>query len=161
MMQLKDKVAVITGGAQGIGRAICLGMAREGASVVVADLQADKAKSVVAELQVIGAETISVEVNVANEISVKRLAEQTFERFGRIDILVNDAGVYLKAPVVNKNEADWDRTLRPGIHPLYAPTEERQNHQSCVLHRPYRRTRICRLCRLQGGHHRFRQGAGA
>ncbi|HZH85418.1 MAG TPA: SDR family NAD(P)-dependent oxidoreductase, partial [Phototrophicaceae bacterium] len=102
MMQLKDKVAVITGGAQGIGRAICLGMAREGAHVVVADLQADKAKSVVAELQGIGAETISIEVNVANEISVKRLAEQTLERFGRIDILVNDAGVYLKAPVVNK-----------------------------------------------------------
>jgi 3-oxoacyl-[acyl-carrier protein] reductase len=115
MMRLKDKVAVITGGAQGIGRAICLGMAREGAHVVVADLQADKAKSVVAELQAIGAETISIEVNVANEISVKRLAEQTLERFGRIDILVNDAGVYLKAPVVNKNEADWDRTINVNL----------------------------------------------
>src|SRR6187397_1074420 len=123
MMQLKDKVAVITGGAQGIGRAICLGMAREGANVVVADLQADKAKSVVAELQVIGAETISIEVNVANEISVKRLAEQKRSRLGSHD----------------QRKLGWQFSLRPGIHPVYAPTEERQNHQSCVLHRPYRR----------------------
>jgi 3-oxoacyl-[acyl-carrier protein] reductase len=52
-----------------------------------------------------------VEVNVASETSVRDLAEQTFSRFGRIDILVNDAGVYLKAPVVSKSEEDWDRTL--------------------------------------------------
>ncbi|MGN6735676.1 MAG: SDR family NAD(P)-dependent oxidoreductase [Candidatus Binatia bacterium] len=114
-MRLHNRVAVITGGAQGIGRAICLGMAREGAKIVVADLQADKANTVVVDIQALGAEAIAVEVNVANEMSVKRLADRTFERFGRIDILVNDAGIYLKAPVVKKSEEDWDRTINVNL----------------------------------------------
>jgi len=110
-MRLQNKVAVITGGAQGIGRAIALNMGREGAKVVVADLQADKARSVAAEVQNCGAEALAVETNVASEMSVQQLAAQVFARFGRVDILVNDAGTYLKAPVVSKSEADWDRTL--------------------------------------------------
>ena len=69
-MKLKGKVAVVTGAAQGIGRAIALGFGREGAKVVVADLQADKAQSVAAELQAAGAEAQAVEVNVASEASV-------------------------------------------------------------------------------------------
>jgi len=110
-MRLPNKVAVITGGAQGIGRAIALGMGREGAKVVVADLQGEKAKTVADEVRTLGTDAIAVEVNVASEPSVKRLADQTFECFGRIDILVNDAGVYLKSPVVSKSEEEWDRTL--------------------------------------------------
>jgi len=110
-MRLPNKVAVITGGAQGIGRAIALGMGREGAKVVVADLQGDKAKTVADEVRTLGTDAIAVEVNVASEPSVNRLADQTFERFGRVDILINDAGVYLKSPVVSKSEEEWDRTL--------------------------------------------------
>ncbi len=110
-MRLQGKVAVVTGGAQGLGRAIILGMAREGAKVVVADLQADKAKSVAEEARALGAEALALEVNVASEPSVQRLAEETFKRFGAVDILVNDAGVYLRSPVVSKSEEDWDRTL--------------------------------------------------
>jgi 3-oxoacyl-[acyl-carrier protein] reductase len=114
-MRLQDRVAVITGGAQGIGRAIALGMGREGAKVVVADLQSEKAKTVADEVRMLGTDAIAVEVNVGSEPSVKRLAEQTFERFGRIDILVNDAGIYLKAPVVSKSEEDWDRTINVNL----------------------------------------------
>jgi NAD(P)-dependent dehydrogenase (short-subunit alcohol dehydrogenase family) len=110
-MRLKNKVAVITGGAQGIGRAIAVGMAREGAKVVVADLQSEKAGSVADEVKILGGDALGFEVNVANESSVKRLAEATFAEFGRVDILVNDAGVYLKSSVVDMSEADWDRTL--------------------------------------------------
>jgi 3-oxoacyl-[acyl-carrier protein] reductase len=110
-MRLENKVAVITGGAQGIGRAIALGMAREGAKVVVADLQSDKASAVANDIKALGSEALGVETNVADELSVKRLAEATFADFGRIDILVNDAGVYLKSSVVDMSEADWDRTL--------------------------------------------------
>jgi NAD(P)-dependent dehydrogenase (short-subunit alcohol dehydrogenase family) len=110
-MRLQGKVAVITGGAQGLGRAITLAMAREGAKVVVADLQADKAESVAEEARALGAEALALEVNVASEPSVQRLADETFKRFGHIDILVNDAGVYLKSPVVGKTEEEWDRTL--------------------------------------------------
>jgi len=110
-MRLQGRVAVVTGGAQGIGRAITLGMAREGAKVVVADLQADKAESVAKDARALGAEALALEVNVASEPSVQRLAEETFKRFGAVDILVNDAGVYLRSPVVSKSEEDWDRTF--------------------------------------------------
>jgi len=110
-MRLEGKVAVVTGGAQGIGRVIALGLGHEGAKVVVADLQADKARDVVNELLALGSEAIPVEVNVANESAVKRLANATFDRFGRVDILVNDAGVYLKSPVVGMSEELWDRTI--------------------------------------------------
>lgn len=114
-MKMDGRVAVVTGGAQGIGRALALGLAREGAKVVIADLQANKAESVAKELSDAGTEALALEVDVANEPAVKRLAEQTFNRFGRIDILVNDAGVYLKAPVVEIIEEDWDRTINVNL----------------------------------------------
>jgi 3-oxoacyl-[acyl-carrier protein] reductase len=114
-MRLQNKVVVITGGAQGLGRAIAHGMGREGAKVVVADLQAERAKSVAGELQSMGADALGVEVNVASEISVQKMAEQTFQRFGRVDILVNDAGVYLKAAVIHKSEEDWDKTINVNL----------------------------------------------
>jgi 3-oxoacyl-[acyl-carrier protein] reductase len=111
-MRLKGKVAVVTGGAQGIGRAVALGMGREGANVVVADLQAEKARSVVKELQALGTEASASEVNVANESSVKRMAKSAFDHFGQVDILVNVAGIYFpKASVVDLSEEDWDRTI--------------------------------------------------
>ncbi len=114
-MKLQGKVAVVTGGAQGIGRAIALGLGREGAKVVVADLQGDKARGVAGELAALGRESHSMEVNVANEPSVKRLAQQTFDRFGRLDVLVNDAGIYPCALVVDMTEEDWDRTINVNL----------------------------------------------
>ena len=114
-MRLQGKVAVVTGGAQGIGRAIALGLGREGARVVVADLQADKAKNVVNELHGLGADGHSVTVDVADEDSVQRLANESFNRFGSVDILVNDAGVYLKAMVVGMSEDLWDRTINVNL----------------------------------------------
>jgi 3-oxoacyl-[acyl-carrier protein] reductase len=111
-MRLKDKVAVITGAAQGIGRATALAMGREGAKVVVADLQGEKAQSVANELRAMGAESLSVAVDVASESSVKQMAKATFERFGRVDVLTNVAGIYFpKKSVVDLSEEDWDRTI--------------------------------------------------
>lgn len=111
-MRLKDKVAVITGGAQGIGRATALMMGQEGAKLVVADLQGEKAQSVVHELQKDGADAVSVAVDVASESSVKQLAHVALESFGRVDILANIAGIYYpKACVVELSEEDWDRTI--------------------------------------------------
>lgn len=110
-MRLKDKVAIVTGGAQGIGRAIALGMGREGAKVVLADLQGAKAKAVAQEIHALGGETLSVEVDVAKETSVSHLAEQTLRRFGRVDILVNNAGIYPQSSVVEMREEEWDRVI--------------------------------------------------
>jgi NAD(P)-dependent dehydrogenase (short-subunit alcohol dehydrogenase family) len=69
-------------------------MGREGAKLVIADLQAEKAQSVASELQSQGAQALAVEVDVAHETSVRRMAASTFKRFGRVDILVNVAGIY-------------------------------------------------------------------
>lgn len=111
-MRLKEKIAVITGGAQGIGRATALGMAREGAKLVIADLQGEKAQSVANELEKSGAEAIGLAVDVASEASVKLMAKAAFERFGRVDILANIAGIYYpKASVTELSEEDWDRTI--------------------------------------------------
>ena len=110
-MRLQGKVAIVTGAAQGIGRAIALGMGREGAKVVAADLQAAKASAVADELRAVGAETLSIEVDVSKEPSVKNLAERVLSRFGRVDILVNDAGIYLRSSVAEMKEEDWDRVI--------------------------------------------------
>jgi 3-oxoacyl-[acyl-carrier protein] reductase len=110
-MRLHNKIAVITGGARGIGRAIALGLAREGANIVVADLQADKAKAVIEEARAAGIESLAVETDVSKEDSVKNLAEQTLNRFDRVDILVNDAGIFPQARVAEMAEEDWDRVI--------------------------------------------------
>ena len=110
-MRLHNKIAVITGGAQGIGRAIALGLAREGANIVVADLQAEKAKAVAEEARAAGVESVAVETDVSREDSVKNLAEQTLNRFGHVDVLVNDAGIFPQARVAEMAEEDWDRVI--------------------------------------------------
>ena len=93
-MRLKDRVAIVTGGAQGIGREYCLRFAREGASVVIADLRADQAKAVEAEVAELGGQAMAVEADVSNEASAEEMARRAQDRFGRIDALVNNAAIY-------------------------------------------------------------------
>jgi NAD(P)-dependent dehydrogenase (short-subunit alcohol dehydrogenase family) len=110
-MRLKGKSAVVTGGAQGIGRAIVLGLAREGANVAVADVQRDKAEAVAAEARNFDVTAIAVQTDVAKEDSVANLARQALGRFDRVDILINDAGIFPQARVADMSEKDWDRVL--------------------------------------------------
>src|SRR5262249_39927179 len=93
-MRLHERVAIITGAAQGIGRCDALGCAAEGARVACADLNADGAESVAAECRRSGAEAIAVEVDVADEASAEAAARRVHEHFGRIDVLVNNAALY-------------------------------------------------------------------
>ena len=92
-MRLADRIAIITGAARGIGRAVALGFAREGASVVVADLRTELAEQTVGEIAAAGGRALAIEVDVANLADLDRLVATTLERFGRIDILHNNAGV--------------------------------------------------------------------
>jgi len=110
-MRLVDKVAIVTGSAQGIGSAIVTGFAKEGAKVVVADLDVAKARGLVEELKEVGAELCAVDVDVSREESVKSLIGETLHTFGRIDILVNNAGIYPASPIMEMSEAEWDRVL--------------------------------------------------
>ncbi len=93
-MRLKDQVAIVTGGGQGIGRAYALRFAREGASVVVADINLEGAQAVAAEAAALGVPTAAVRVDVSDEASCAALAAAAVERFGRIDVLVNNAAIF-------------------------------------------------------------------
>jgi len=107
-MRLEGKVAIVTGGAQGIGRAICLRFATEGAHVVVADLKLDGAQAVAEEIHAAGGRSIAVAVDVRNQQQVERMVEAAVMSFGGLDILVNNAGVGKIIPFLETTEADWD-----------------------------------------------------
>ncbi len=93
-MRLKDQVAVITGGGQGIGRAYALRFVGEGAKVVVAEINEDNGRKVVDEIKGLGGDALYVKTDVANEDSTKAMAAKAHERFGRIDILLNNAAIF-------------------------------------------------------------------
>ena len=104
-MRLKGKVAIVTGGAQGIGRAYCLRFAQEGAAVAVADKRFEQAKGVAAEVTAQGGQAIAIAVDVSDEASAEAMARQTFERFGRIDVLMNNAAIYYDLDLRNRSLA--------------------------------------------------------
>ncbi len=112
MIDLSDKVAIVTGGAQGIGRAIAEALAQQGAHVVVADLQEEKAEAVAKELTAdTGRRAIAVKVDVASSDSAKAMIDRAIEEFGRVDILVNNAGTTRDNLIMRMSEADWDFIL--------------------------------------------------
>lgn len=93
-MRLKDKVAIVTGGSQGIGREYALRFAREGAKVVIGDIREAQAQEVAREIAGLGGEALAVRTDVSKEEDTKRLAATTHERFGRIDILLSNAAIF-------------------------------------------------------------------
>ncbi|MFA5308501.1 MAG: SDR family NAD(P)-dependent oxidoreductase [Dehalococcoidales bacterium] len=111
-MLLKDKVAVITGGAAGIGRGIAVRFAAEGAKVVIADISPDKGEKTAADIKKGGGEAFFVRCDVADGQQVQALADLAVERYGKIDILVNNAGgVSGDAKIEDTTEAAWDKII--------------------------------------------------
>ena len=112
MPQLDDKIAVVTGAAQGIGKAIAEQLARRGAHVVVADLNLEKAQATAQAIAACtGRRVIAVHVNVADSVSAQAMVDRAMEEFGRIDILVNNAGTTRDNLIVRISDADWDLVL--------------------------------------------------
>ncbi len=106
--RLAGRVALVTGAGRGIGRAIALRLAREGADIAVAEIRPELAASTVAEVQAIGRQAAAFDCNVAHRASVQEAVGQVMGAFNRIDILVNNAGVHQVRPFLTLSEEDWD-----------------------------------------------------
>lgn len=109
--ELDGKIAIVTGGGRGIGRAIALRLAREGASVAVADLNETNAAGVAQEIVKTGGNAFAFRVDVTRKTDVEQMVRETVSRFGRLDILVNNAGISAVAPLLDTDEATWDALM--------------------------------------------------
>ena len=124
-MRLKDKVALITGGGRGIGRDIALAYAREGAHVVVNDVDALTAAATSKE---IGGRSIGVAADVAKSADIARLVDETIKAFGRIDILVNNAMKIVPGKLEALPEAAWDTTMNIGLKGAFLVSQAAAKH---------------------------------
>jgi len=119
---LTDKIAIVTGASQGIGRAIALGLARAGAHLVLAKHPAgrqDEIKAVQAEIEALGRRAIVVLTDVAQVADVQRMVDTAKETFGRIDILVNNAGWTGTTPAIDVTEEEFDRTVAASLKSVF------------------------------------------
>ena len=115
-MRLAGKVCIVTGGGSGIGRATCLLFAQEGGRIVVADKSLDAAETVAGE---VGEAAIAHRTDVSDSQSVRAMLKQTVDRFGRLDVLVNNAGYGIPGSVVETDEADWDRLMAVNLNGVF------------------------------------------
>src|SRR4029077_18187511 len=109
--ELKGRGAVVTGGNGGIGLGMARGLAGAGATVVVSGRNAEKSRRAVAELTALGAQAVAIEADVADEAAVEALIRKTVERFGRLDVVVNNAGMNIRKPVQDLSLAEWHQVL--------------------------------------------------
>jgi NAD(P)-dependent dehydrogenase (short-subunit alcohol dehydrogenase family) len=110
-MRLTGKYGIVTGAGSGIGRAVALGFAREGAGVVVADVDPSRADETARAIEEADGQALAVQVDVSSSASVAALLDAAVARFARIDVLFNNAGVSSRAPFLEMTEAEWDRVL--------------------------------------------------
>jgi len=114
-MRLQDKVALVTGGAQGIGRDIALAFAAEGANVVIGDINLAKAQETQKEIETLGRKSLAVELNVTDYALVEEAVNKILDKFTKIDILVNNAGITKDNLLLRMSEADWDAVIQVNL----------------------------------------------
>ena len=122
-LPLEGKTALVTGGARGIGRAICETLAARGADIAVADLQAEWCADTVAAVEALGRRAVAIAANVADAASAEAAVAKAIETLGRIDILVNNAGITKDTLLLRMSEADWDAVLNVNLKGAYLMTK--------------------------------------
>ena len=111
LFSLKEKVAIIAGGGSGLGEAIAKGLADAGSFTAVADISGDRAEQVAEEIRMSGGQAIGLQVDVTQLAGVKTMVQRVQQDRGKVDILVNSAGVTFRSPAVEYPEGEWDRVL--------------------------------------------------
>ena len=111
MQRFENAVAIVTGGGMGLGEALCEELGRRGATVVVADIDGDAARQVAGRLEQIGAPALAVRVDVANELEVAKLIESTVAEYGRVDYMINNAGIAIGGDSRDLSMQQWRRVL--------------------------------------------------
>ena len=115
-MELKDKVVIVTGGARGLGEAICLELAQAGAIPVVADIRLELAETVAQNCRVQGGEAIALELDVSNPEQVEAVVEQVISKYGRVNGLVNNAGTDLTVSIEEMPIHEWQRIINVNLN---------------------------------------------
>jgi 3-oxoacyl-[acyl-carrier protein] reductase len=129
-LRLAGKVALVTGAAQGIGRAIALLLAQNGADIVVSDINLEKAEETAKEIEGTGQRAMAIKVDVAHSEEVERMVQTILERFGHIDILVNNAGIARDKLILRMTEEDWDAVLNVNLKGTFNCTKAVVRHMS-------------------------------
>ena len=111
MLNLTDKVALVTGARRGMGRTHALALAGQGAKVAVTDINEAECEAVVKEIKANGGEALAFKLDVSNKDEVDKVVSAVVKKFGRLDILVNNAGIYFPKPALELTEEDWDKVL--------------------------------------------------
>ncbi len=123
MIPLKGRVAIVTGAGRGIGRAIALALSRDGANVVVSDINLAIAQSVAAEITALGGQSFAIETDVSSKADAQHLASATLDRFVKIDILVNNAGILATGPLLDTTVEIWERTHAVNLKGVFLCTK--------------------------------------
>ncbi len=110
-MSLSGKIALVTGAAQGIGRDIALGLAKDGADVAICDVNLEAAQKTAGDIEAMGRKSLALKANVASSADVTAMIDQVVEKFSRIDILVNNAGITRDGLILRMKDEDWDLVL--------------------------------------------------
>ncbi|MFA6431996.1 MAG: 3-oxoacyl-[acyl-carrier-protein] reductase [Candidatus Margulisiibacteriota bacterium] len=122
-MKLKDKVAFITGSAQGIGKSIAIAMAKEGANVIISDVNIDLANQTAKEIEGLGVRSAAYKLNVADSTEVETVINEAAKTFGKIDIFVNNAGITKDGLLIRMKKEDWDAVINVNLTGVFNCTK--------------------------------------
>ena len=123
-VEFKGQVALVTGGARGIGKSISVRLAKEGVNIAVADVMLDAAEETARELEGMGVKAMAVEMNVSNGESVQAAIKKVAADMGRIDILINNAGITRDGLIMRMKEEDWDSVLSINLKSVFLCSKE-------------------------------------